>query len=303
MQSDLFRSDKLMASIIRAGRYRTNSGWSLGPARTTTWKDLTLWLLIDGHGTLRTPEGTVAIAPGSCLLLRGGQAYEVVPHQGIRLTHWFAHFDLIDDAGRVLDYTRLDLPPVMRQLPAPGRVVDLWERLDACLPDDPARANQWLAVLRHEIALQEQAAAAGAIRDPITLGLVDLAKRMREAPADEHRVAVWTKRLGLGRDQLRRRFIAEHGCPPRTYLTLQRMRLAEHLLTTSSSSVAEIATWTGYASQHFFSRHFRVHAGCSPSDFRQRRGASSVDQSSRSAPRAATSRGLRPKRAVNKRLK
>jgi AraC family transcriptional regulator of adaptative response / DNA-3-methyladenine glycosylase II len=139
-----------------------------------------------------------------------------------------------------------------------------------------------LAALLQEISLQEREAAAGQPRDPVTLGLAEFARRMRDDPADEHRIAAWARRLGLGRDQLRRRFTAAHGSPPRAYLTLQRMRLAEQLLIDSSMAVAEIAVLAGYASQHFFSRHFRNHAGCSPSGFRRRRyGDSSPKTSSK----------------------
>ena len=247
------------------GRFRTHPAWSLGPSRTTAWRDLTLWLLVDGHGIVHAPEGRMPIGPGSCLLLRGGLAYTVEP--AVRLTHWFAHFDLVDEHGQVRDHQGLQLPPTMRVLGDVPRAEALWERLAAALPNDGRRARHWLTALVQEIATQES--LAGAARDLITSGIEEFARRMREDPADAHRIGVWATRLGIGRDQVRRRFSASHGQAPREYLTAQRMRLAEHLLSDSSDSIGEIARIAGYASPYFFSRHFRRHAGCSPSAYRR----------------------------------
>lgn len=264
--------DELPARPIRAGWYRTNPGWTLGTERTAVWTDLTLWLLLDGRATVTMPEhGTFDLLPGDCLLLRGGEASTISPVRGQRLAHWFAHFDYLDPKGRVLPLSSLTLPPRLRRLPEPDRAGLLWERLSSTLRSQPARAQHWLTALRQEIAHQERQSTQHAPADPVAVGLADFAARMHRDPADPHRVSLWATRLGISREQVRRRFTAAYGRSPRDYLTQERLHLAEHLLRESSSSIAAIAEQAGYATQYFFSRHFTAHRGCSPSAFRQRR--------------------------------
>ena len=49
----------------------------------------------------------------------------------------------------------------------------------------------------------------------------------------------------------------------------QRMILAKHLLHSTSSPIAKIASLVGYDDQMYFSRVFRKRVGTSPSDFRK----------------------------------
>jgi len=194
----------------------------------------------------------------------------VLPVRGQRLGHWFAHFEYLDADERVLPLQALVLPPRLRRLGEPERAGMIWERLSDALATGQPQARHWLTALRQEIALQERRSAQAAPGDAVSAGLADFATRMRRDPADPHRVGVWAARLGISREQVRRRFTALHGRPPREFLTQERMRLAEHLLRESSSPVAAIAEHVGYASPYFFSRHFAVHRGCSPSAYRQR---------------------------------
>lgn len=262
------RLDDLQVRLNYVGRYRTTPSWSMGPKRTLAWSDLALWLLTDGYGVIHSKDGTFPIIPGSCLLLRGGMPYTIEPAKGVRLGHWFAHFDAIDRRGQVLKHEQMRLPPLVRQLPEPVRATALWERLIACEASDRRRAGPWLTALMQEIATQEAEAETLGDNDRTSVGLHACARRLREAPADQHRISDYAQRLGLGRDQFRRRFQILYGAGPREYLTTQRLLLAENLLTESSESIAAIAAQIGYASPFYFSRHFRRHAGCSPRAFR-----------------------------------
>lgn len=64
-------------------------------------------------------------------------------------------------------------------------------------------------------------------------------------------------------------FKAQTGCSPRDYLHLLRIHRACQLLTSSASSIKEIAGQLGYQDPFHFSRKFKAFQGVSPSDYRQ----------------------------------
>jgi len=74
-------------------------------------------------------------------------------------------------------------------------------------------------------------------------------------------------------DYVRKLFKKELGQTPLTYMTQLRMKKAELLLTSNWSqdySVGEIAQLCGYENALYFSRVFRKHFGCSPTDYAMR---------------------------------
>jgi AraC family transcriptional regulator len=70
-----------------------------------------------------------------------------------------------------------------------------------------------------------------------------------------HFIVVFTKAMGLS---------------PGRYLTRLRMEAATELLATTDLNVAHVCTAVGFESVGTFSRRFRRHAGCSPSEYRRR---------------------------------
>lgn len=75
-------------------------------------------------------------------------------------------------------------------------------------------------------------------------------------------------------DYLRKLFKKELGVTPLEYMTGQRMKKAEIMLTTmwgSNYSIAEIAQLCGFDDALYFSRVFKKYYGCSPSFFAKKR--------------------------------
>nr|WP_090891759.1 AraC family transcriptional regulator [Evansella caseinilytica] len=62
------------------------------------------------------------------------------------------------------------------------------------------------------------------------------------------------------------------GIFPIDYLIQHRLERAKNLLASSGSSIADIAESVGYPDAHYFSRLFKKHCGCPPSEFRARMG-------------------------------
>jgi LacI family transcriptional regulator len=74
--------------------------------------------------------------------------------------------------------------------------------------------------------------------------------------------------LGISRRTLDRRLVAVLGRTVHDELTGVRMQIARNLLTDGLHTIAEIATATGYGTAASFSRAFRQHTGCWPTEYR-----------------------------------
>jgi AraC family transcriptional regulator of arabinose operon len=260
------RFAELPTALTSCGHLRVPAQWQLDAARTRSWPDLDLWLLVDGHGHVDTDAERIAIAPGSCLLLRGGESYTFSRARGSTFTHYYVHFDYLR-RGRRLDFRRLALPPLHHRVTDLSLLCPLLDRCVAARHREPVVAGRWLDAALLE--LDHQRERAGRIAgDPQAAAIDATCAAMREDPGAEHPVAGLARAMGLSRSQCTRLFTARTGRPPRRYLTEQRMRTAASLLRESSLPIGQIAEQLGYRDVHFFSRHFKQHHGQSPSAFR-----------------------------------
>lgn len=74
--------------------------------------------------------------------------------------------------------------------------------------------------------------------------------------------------LHLSRSYLHQLFIKELNVSPKQYLTQLRIERAQALLTTTNYPIKMIANSVGYEDALAFSKLFKAHIGCSPSDYR-----------------------------------
>jgi AraC-like DNA-binding protein len=74
---------------------------------------------------------------------------------------------------------------------------------------------------------------------------------------------------GLSAFHFARAFKQSQGMTPHSYLVHRRIERAQQLLSTTDTSLSEIALISGFADQSHFARHFRQRVGVPPSAFRR----------------------------------
>lgn len=106
---------------------------------------------------------------------------------------------------------------------------------------------------------------------------------IHKRPAHPWTIADLGKESGISRSVLAERFRHFLGQPPMAYLTAWRLQVGARLLSTTSRSVAEIASEVGYESEPAFNRAFKRSFGVPPARFRNR-ARSGEGAAARTAP-------------------
>ncbi len=104
--------------------------------------------------------------------------------------------------------------------------------------------------------------------------IVQLAKAERyvlEVAPEEFCLSAACQIAGLSLHHFLRLFHEVYGVTPRQFVAIRKVEGAKRLLVENDANVAEVAVEVGFSNASAFSRFFRIHAGCSPSEFRKRR--------------------------------
>lgn len=99
--------------------------------------------------------------------------------------------------------------------------------------------------------------------------LTDLLAWMADHLADELTVAGLARRAHLSERTFARRFRAETGATPHSWLTWQRVLLAQRLLETTGLDVEEVARRCGFGGAATLRHHFVARVGTSPQRYRR----------------------------------
>ena len=104
---------------------------------------------------------------------------------------------------------------------------------------------------------------------------------MHRSPALPWTIASLAKEAGVSRSVLAERFRHYLNEPPMAYLTRWRLQLGAQMLTSTSYSVAQIASEVGYESEAAFNRAFRREFTVPPARFRSQSRAAHATGSAR----------------------
>ena len=118
---------------------------------------------------------------------------------------------------------------------------------------------------------EPEKAPTEAAENPFERMVVDTV-RQGLASGDDISVSAIASRLNLGEQTFRRRFVAETGKQPKTFVMAIQMEMAARMLTSDASlPVAEVARACGFDDASAFSHAFKKAYSCSPTQFRQKR--------------------------------
>jgi len=272
----MYDDQPLGIRVNRAGFQQCGVSWSLTAESTRRWRDLDLWFLVEGHGSVDTPQGVHALHPGTCLILRGGQDYSFRQNPRNRFKQYWVHFDYMDGRGRPLVWSKkpLNLPVLIRRVEKMEFLATLLDRVVAAFhgtPSNPARAAMWFSAALAEATSHDRMTPGGGtdLRLDQTHWIERTLRQIREHPEKTYSIARLARQGGYSRSYFSSLFKSIVGLSPKDYIVKTRMQAAEHLLLDSNYTVSAIAGMLGYQDIYFFSRQFKVHHGLSPLQYRQ----------------------------------
>ncbi len=269
----------------------------------------TCFLRLEGQKTaLRLDEGDVGLLPGKRGFILGSSATARPTDVVLTNDNWETESinggsDCVVLAGRVSLHPSnaaflVDALPSRVHIRASSpRAASLRWLLEAILEERTSTvpgariASAQLAQLLFTQILRAHVASAG----PLPTGwlravgderLLRALRRMHDDPRHPWRLGELAKAAGMSRTRFAVHFSAVAGVAPLTYLAEWRMRLAQRTLREEDTSVLELATSMGYASESAFSHAFKRITGMSPRHYRDavRRGPAGAEERTASAP-------------------
>ena len=242
--------------------------------------DLVMVAQGDPHRMSSDREGRSNVLPSESIELPTGGNFAVARHGGGgAVTRLVCGYLAID---RRLCAPLLDALPPLLHVNAAGSELDGWLRTylrlqleaSAGLSAGSACVLSKLSELMFVEAIRRHAAQQPADRTNWLAGLRDPAvsralAAIHAEPAERWTVDSLAREAGVSRSGLAARFTELIGQSPMHYLTQWRLRLAAHLLRTTSRPASSVGFEVGYESEAAFSRAFRREFGSPPSSWRR----------------------------------
>ncbi|MCZ7432118.1 GlxA family transcriptional regulator [Streptomyces sp. WMMC1477] len=287
------RSGAYACAVVsaRAGAVRSSSGLllhaghgvnDLDPAGTDTL------VVVGGEGVDRAREDaalvgwTAAAAAGARRIASVCSGAFLLAAAGLldgrrATTHWAREHQLTREYPAV----RVDCDPVF------VRDGDVWTSAGvtagmdlalALVEDDLGRdaahaAARELVLFLRRPGSQSQFSLALWSRQPATEPLRAAVAAVHADPGARHGIAELAAVAGLSPRHLQRRFTAELGVPPGTYVERIRVEAAQRALAESDEPVEAIARRYGFGTAETLRRAFHRRTGVAPSEYRERFGS------------------------------
>lgn len=226
---------------------------------------LTRWIADAGAGARRV----TSVCSGVFLLTAAG-----LLHSRRVTTHWAREQQL----GREHPEVVVDCDPIFVRDGNVWTSAGVTAGMDlalALVEDDCGRevaheiARQMVLFLRRP-GTQSQFSVPLWSAQPATDPVHAVVSAIHSDPGARHGVADLAAHAGLSPRHFQRRFTAELGIPPATYVERVRVEAAKRALTESDHPVESVARRHGFGSAETLRRAFHRHLGVAPSDYRER---------------------------------
>ncbi len=226
----------------------------------------TFILTLSGRGSIRVGERNFDTGPGCFAWLDTSRKYAHGAAHGQRWSYVWAsmsgyRLDRLHEQTGFLDYPLVENMGHLRTC-----FEDIVDSLDEQPPFADAVTNARIAQILSDIFSRRRGTFADDVSNPVS----KVMRRLRRDIAGNWDIAKLSDIAGLSPSQLFRRFKENTGTTPMTWLRLERMLLARHLLTATGDTVASVALRCGYADPFHFSRDFKRQHECSPRSYREK---------------------------------
>lgn len=250
-----------------AGMFTCEPDWAWN-TETTPLTDYDLWAVYEGRGTMHTPEGSLRLRPGDCLVLRPRGSHSCRTTGDAPLIVHVAHFDFVTREGTLTAPPAERVPPLHRPLLDLTLFRGLTTRIARSHMAGRSReADTWLRAALLELERQDRDRAADGVGE--TARRVErICAQIMERPERPWRVGELAASCSLSPDHFTRVFKAARDVPPREFILRSRLAAARQLLLSSSYGIGRIAELAGFTDIYHFSRVFKLRTGVSPSKFR-----------------------------------
>ncbi len=232
------------------------------------WSGILLWLVVQGHGTLVTPDESYQLQVGDCFTLRNTERVLGTHDSRNPVVVRAIQFDFLTQDGDVWTPSYSDLPR-HRQIYPNTLLCEVMDRsLRHLEAGDTRQAAHWLCSALLLIDEVDRCPNSNTLTVKQSTQLDDLCRRIREAPETSFILADLARQFQCSEDHFIRIFRQYTQMTPVQYIIQARINEAKKLLLFTKNSVAQIADLLGYSSPYFLSRQFRQVVGVPPAVYR-----------------------------------
>tara|TARA_B110000503_G_C7167151_1_gene422507 strand:+ start:360 stop:1490 length:1131 start_codon:yes stop_codon:yes gene_type:complete len=235
--------------------------------------DWGIHLTCEGNGRYTSSNECTISKPGDLLLLSPSASTSIGRDESCKFWRYqYVHFPLSGDYLRYLQWPEVAQGMFLLSAsvyPLRGKLQGLFEAaLETVVSSEPL-AKELLQNTLEEILIRCRQLALQCNIKPIDKRILSATTFIRDCAEQPITIQDISTEVGLSSSRLSTLFKQQIGASPLQWRDEQRMLKACHMLVDSQDSLSRIAEAVGYSDSHYFSRCFRQHMECTPSQYRK----------------------------------
>jgi AraC family transcriptional regulator of arabinose operon len=239
-------------------------------SRMVDWKDYDLWIILGGGSTLRTPNGTLELLPGDCLLLRPEEKYISKNNTQKPFNLFYIHFDYVDSNMNIISPNKIAPPPFYRHIDE----LEFFQELiamtyDAYRKNNIEDCNFWFKAILEKVNNQNQKHKLFDFKTGQERIFNTLCEEISKYPGNSYKIPMLAKKLHYSYQHFSRLFKKYRGMSPAKFIIQARIKAAKRLLHITDEPIGRIADILNYNDSYSFSKQFHKKTGVTPSEYRK----------------------------------
>ena len=266
-------------------------GLSRSPYRMVKTRDCRLFYINGGDGVIIIEDTEYKICNGSCIVLKAGTEYMIMPNEGSTITLLVANFDYTQSASHISQ----TFSPIPSEIFSGSDITDAVEFEDCDALNAPVilqsayilESRMRLLVTERQIGNKYCNELLSSLLKSVVLSVVRQIEHSNGEVGTKQSLLVrmiighiqnyyteplsnaeLTKYFHYNAIYINRVFKKHTGTTVQQFLTNYRLQMSAEFLKSSDSPISEIATMTGFEDMSYFSKLFKKAYGMSPSHYR-----------------------------------